>query len=317
MKRHDMARLFAARGLAQLPRVLGLTDREAASPTRGCADRTYWHYRLIDFPNARFQEAGWLFALAMRCRLEGNRFAESQALAQWARQGWSFWLDRRNGDGSVAELYPRERCFCATAFSAAAFCETVALLGGAAAWQDEIARSASTFVWLGSRSDAAPANQMAASWHALAGFACLTGDRAAAAAAAAARDRLLSLAQADGTLTEYGGFDSGYQSITLSTLCAIAALCPDDGGLADLIDRARTRLAAAIDAAGRTDPAANSRGTQYVYPRGLAATGDESLIRLAAAIARDDVVQPAWMDDRYCIAFAIDYLLAAEELQRC
>ena len=49
--------LYAERILANLPRLLGRIDREPLSPTAGCADRTYWAWKFVDFPAPRFQEA--------------------------------------------------------------------------------------------------------------------------------------------------------------------------------------------------------------------------------------------------------------------
>ena len=34
--------------LPEIPKILTLLDRTAVSPTYGCFDRTYWHYRMID-----------------------------------------------------------------------------------------------------------------------------------------------------------------------------------------------------------------------------------------------------------------------------
>src|SRR6202000_3165819 len=124
------APLFLGPALETVSRVLGLCDRHAASPTFGCGDRMHWHYRITDFANARAQEAGLLFALAYAAPLSGNRFHNQPALRDWVHGVWRFWLDRRNGDGSVIEVYPYERSNCATSFTSACFVESVLLLGG-------------------------------------------------------------------------------------------------------------------------------------------------------------------------------------------
>ena len=49
--------------LSQTPRILGLGDRNESSKTFGCFDRYYWHYKLLDISNARFQESTLLLAL--------------------------------------------------------------------------------------------------------------------------------------------------------------------------------------------------------------------------------------------------------------
>ncbi len=182
-------RAFLAEGLGTVPRVLGLGDRDPGSDTFGCFDRPYWNYRLLDVANGRCQEAGLLMALAQALPAPGNRFHAQPAMAEWARAAWRFWLARRNADGSVVEVYPNERSFCATSFSAAAFVETAMLLGGAGDWGGELAAAEITMRWLGGHSNPEVGNQMAASLLALLGYARLTGNRDAARLAARRRTR--------------------------------------------------------------------------------------------------------------------------------
>lgn len=299
-----------------VPRVAGLCDRDPSSRTYGSCDRTYWHYKLLDLSNARYQEAGQLFALAYLADVPGNLFHRVPAVAEWARAAWGFWLKRRNKDGSVVELYPNERCFCATSFSTSAFLETVSLLGGASDWQVELAAAEKTLVWLATHANNAPANQMAASTHALAAFASITGDARMRALAERRLTEFLTL-EIDGAFPEYGGFDAGYQSITLSTMRRIDVHLGGNNALRQSMRRAAARIDAAIDADGRMDSATNSRGTQYLYPSGLIGIADDVLLRLTRGLDANRVLRPAWMDDRFCIAMASDYLMAARELASC
>ena len=41
---------------AQLARVLTQMDRDPDSPTFGCFDRNYWHYKTCDFPSSILQQ---------------------------------------------------------------------------------------------------------------------------------------------------------------------------------------------------------------------------------------------------------------------
>lgn len=293
-----------------VPRLLSLCDRDTASATAGCCDRNYWHYRLLDVANARFQEAGLLFALAYLTPAPGNPFAGKAKLAEWSRLAWHFWLKRRNGDGSVSEVYPNERSFCATSFTAAGLVETARLLGGDGGWSHELAAARSTMNWLDANANPEVGNQMAASWLAMAGHARLTGDAQVAEMAARRRRLVLDSQWPDGTLPEYGGLDAGYQTITLSTLASILAITPEDGELREAIRRGIGAIGPRIAEDGAMDPSANSRSTQYIYPHALAATGSDLLNRVLAGIDARTVLRPTWMDDRYCHALAADYLLA-------
>ena len=55
----------------------GPTRREPRSPTAGCCDRTYWAWKFVDFPGARFQEA--LCVLSFPPPPAGQRDFEARA----------------------------------------------------------------------------------------------------------------------------------------------------------------------------------------------------------------------------------------------
>ena len=56
--------LFAREAIAQIPKILTLLDRNVHSPTYGCFDRNFWHYKIIDFPSGMAQEFVLPLALA-------------------------------------------------------------------------------------------------------------------------------------------------------------------------------------------------------------------------------------------------------------
>ena len=302
------------KALATVPRVLGFCDRDAESKTFGCCDRSFWHYKLTDLPNARFQEAGWLFALAYAGNFPGNSFYQQKRVREWACGAWRFWIGRRHIDGSVDEVYPFERSFCATAFTTASFLASVRILGGAAEWGAELAELRPTLVWLADHSNAAVANQMAASLAALCLYAALAKDSGIQDAACQRRDEILSLAHGNGDFLEYGGLDYGYLSITLSMLI-LAGEALEDRNILDVVGQGARRLDGALDEFGRYDPAQNSRNTQFLYPQSLAASRSPALARVEMGAARNLLLNPTWMDDRYSIAMAIDYFLTVQALQ--
>lgn len=49
--------IFKDKAYKHTKRIIGFIDKESESPTFGCADRAYWHYKTIDYFNARYQEA--------------------------------------------------------------------------------------------------------------------------------------------------------------------------------------------------------------------------------------------------------------------
>ena len=301
---------FLDHGLGTVPRALGFCDRDTGSKTFGCCDRAYWHYHLADFPNARFQEAGWLFALAYSTQFEGNIYHSRKRLAEWVRGIWSYWLASRNNDGSTNELYPGERCFCSTAFSAAAFVESQLLLRGEGNGDEVLAAAAKTMEWLvANRNDEIP-NQMASSYVALLGFALLTGKAEHRQWADRRRTELLGLADADGIFPEYGGFDSGYQSITMSALRRALIIGGEDDGIDSLLRCGEESFAGRVDREGGFDPSQNSRGPQYLFPSAFVPGNGPMKEIVEAQISQGRFLLPSAMDDRYCLHLAIDFLCA-------
>lgn len=300
------------KALETVHRVLGFCDRQEGSLTAGCCDRMYWHYRLTDFANARYQEAGLLFAIAYNNNLPGNIFYNKSIMKQWVREVWNFWLSDRNKDGSTHEAYPFERSFCSTAFSSAAFVETISLLRDAEEWKDELKLCEPTMKWLAKNSNKELANQMAASLLALTGYSILTGDSGFAKLAKKRRDDVLSL-EDNGVFQEYGGLDIGYQSITMSALARTMVLS-GDVSLEPILRRSEKLLSSMVRPDGRVDSSKNSRNTQFLYPYSFAVLRSGLLNCLEKGLEEGVTLNPTWMDDRYCIALAIDYFMAALEV---
>lgn len=305
--------VFSHLALLQAPRILGLCDRESLSKTFGCCDRNYWHYRLLDLPNARLQEVCWYLALLYKHSFGGSRYHQNPTLITWIQGMIRFWLKHRNADGSVNEVYPFERSFCATSFSALSVTESLLLLDGQlTADRDALIK---TGKWLAANNNPTVFNQEAASLVALHNLARLTGDKTFLCAAAKRKDSILHAQHPKGYFPEYGGMDIGYLSISLGLL----ALYVEKTGDADI--RAACQKAVAfmeplIGEDGRYDATQTSRRTQYLYPSGLALFAPHLLARLQNGLERDVAISPQWMDDRYCIALATDYLLTARFLEQ-
>jgi len=252
-------------------------------------------------------------ALAASANVNNNPYFGQQALSDWARAAWQHWLSRRNCDGSVAEAYPGERSYCATAFGAAAFMETVRLLGGSDAWSEELDQAHMTLNWLAANEAHETANQAAASLWALAGYACLSDREEARSWAKQRREGILSMADPGGVLLEYGGFDAGYQSISMAAITRAVWWLKKDDELEALLRQGEALLGQHMENNGDSDPQKNSRNTQYIYPSALAVLASPLIARLEIGLAGHSLLRPSWMDDRYCTAFAIDYFFAGLE----
>ncbi|HVG20712.1 MAG TPA: hypothetical protein VNI02_16805, partial [Blastocatellia bacterium] len=121
--------LFAREALAQVPKILTLLDRNPHSPTYGCFDRNFWHYKMIDFPSGMAQEFVWPLALAYAADAPGNPYYRQPCIKEWVEAGIRYAASSAHGDGSCDDYFPYERAAGAAAFSLLACVESYDLLG--------------------------------------------------------------------------------------------------------------------------------------------------------------------------------------------
>lgn len=299
------AQTIGMEAIWQVPRVLGMVDRDRESPTYGCADRYFWHYKLHDFPNARFQEVSEVLALAFSYKHPLNPYYMQERIREWAVASARYWEKIRRGDGSFDEAYPFERSLCATAFSTMHVTHALILLS-----VHPSADPAVTGRWLARHDTSDTANQSAASAAALANLAVLAGTDAFHLAAGRRVSRLRDEYQRIGHFNEYGGSDLGYASITLSALASYAGHARDAETKAWVKSGAEW-LASHLGEDGSFDYAGQSRSTRFFYPYSLAWSDHPCLEKIACGLADGKILNPAWMDDRYMVPFTADYLRCA------
>jgi hypothetical protein len=70
--------------LGQVPRLLAQLDRNPISPTYGCFDWIFWHDRVSGFPNGHAQEGMLVLTYLFDLNDEGNPYAGSVAMRDWA-----------------------------------------------------------------------------------------------------------------------------------------------------------------------------------------------------------------------------------------
>lgn len=301
----DALETLGLEAVRQVPRAMGLVDRDAPSPTAGCADRYYWHYKLHDAANARAQEACELLALAFLYRHPSNVFFGSDRVRGWAMSAVRFWENLRRGDGSFDEVYPFERSFCATAFSTLHASETLLRLG-----EKPLTDLAPVAHWLIKHDAPDVANQQAAAAAALANLGALLGVDAFGHAAKSRAAALRADFERRGYFNEYGGADTGYASITLSAL-AIYADRARDAETAEWVRKLAGEIGNRLDEFGRYPYGSQSRSTRFFYPYALAWAKNNHIGKIVRGVAEEKILKPSWMDDRYAVPFAADYLRAA------
>ncbi len=308
MTKNVLARL----ALAEIPKLLTLLDRNPHSPTHGCFDRNYWHYKIIDFPSGMAQEFVWPLALVHTLDLPDNPYHRSPALRQWVEAGLRFGARSSHADGSCDDYFPYERATGAAAFSLLAGIESYRLLD----LDDDpllrfFERRAS---WLADHRESGQLSN-----HEALVVACLVrlsdlldtrdwdgriNDRLA---------RLLSWQVDEGWFPEYDGCDPGYLTLTISLLAMLDTVRPALGLRAPL-ERALAFIGEFVHPDGSFGGEYGSRSTYNFFPHGFELAGrwmPEALaINDRVLAGMDGNRAPCYADDHILGHHAVNYLLA-------
>jgi len=293
-----MKGVYLERVLEQIPRLLTQMDRREDSPTYGCFDRNFWHYRVTDFPCARHQEAAYTLALLYSLKA-AKPYYNNARIRGWAEAGLRFWSRMQNSDGSFNEWYPLEHSFPATAFSTVSALEAGRLLSGSIGIGGAVK---SACEWLIRHDEPLVANQDAAAILALRLAGYDVSDRLRS---------LLSRQTTEGWFSEYGGFDVGYSYVLLDCLARYWQIT----GEADVLDSVRRLLSFLsyfVHPDGTVGGCYTSRNTAYMIPSGLEMIS--GMLPLARSVADEGLrnlrASAIPWDDRY-LCYQLHYHLVA------
>jgi hypothetical protein len=258
---------YALEAVPLIERMLQLLDRDPTSPTYGCFDRGYWHYRVLDFPSGMIQECVLPLALAYLHPFPGNRLQGEPRLVEWVRAGIDF--ARRSGhrDGSCDDYYPFERALGAATFSLAAMARSARILGirDGTLLRFLVRRAR----WIASHGESGVlSNHHAIAALALAETGRLAGDPELLAAAARKAAEVRRHQHEEGWHLEYEGFDPGYETITVDYLARYWKLTGDDSVLPGL-ERAVGLLETVQHPDGTFGGEYGARNTHHVHPHGF------------------------------------------------
>jgi hypothetical protein len=262
--------MYAATILGQAPRVLGLMDRERLSPTAGCCDRTFWAWKFVDFPRARFQEALCVLSFLYSTPLEQSRYAGHPRVLEWIGHGLRFWSSIQHADGSFDEAYPFERSLAATAFTSFYVAEALEFVGEhlpaiTAAQTRETLRRAARWLVANDETHGVLSNHLAAAAAALCHAQRVTGETVFEQRSRYFLQKIFDHQPREGWYEEYGGADPGYQTHGSFYLARYWQLTRDDA-LAESLRRAMTFQAHFVHVDGSLGGEYASRNTQTYYP---------------------------------------------------
>lgn len=303
-----------------LPQLLALLDVDPTSTTLGQGDRYHWAWGLIDFPNGTFQGAA--HGLARLWKNDLWPYSTSQnAFLQRIDAIFSATAKMTRKDGSLEEAFPNEGSFCVTALVAYDLLCALDLL-------DDINDKEISFRWQSvisplieylkqnNETHALISNHLATAVAALSRWYDLTGDESAEVRAKAILDDILKHQSNEGWFEEYGGADSGYQSLCTYYLADVHIRRPD-WRLLEPLRKSVQFLWLFAHPDGSFGGLYGSRCTRFYYPAGFEALAEDIPEARALAnymrqsISRKRVVTLITMDPPNLIPMFNSYCWAA------
>jgi len=291
-----------------------MIDRNQYSHTYGSFDRSYWHYRTMDFPCGMYQEFCLPLALAYAHPFPDNKFYQVERMRELAMAGVQYGRISAHPDGTCDDYFPYERALGALVFSLNAMTETCLVL-------DE--RPPEVLEFFTRRADylrkhnetGQLTNHQALAALALYNTYLVTGEERFRAASAdfvqICRDWFHPQ---EGWFQEYEGADPGYQSCTVAFLAKLYQKSGDDK-LIELLNPAVDFCWHFMHPDGSYAGEYGSRNTYHFYPHGFevmaprnpraAYVADMFLTRALPEGARyfND-------DDRMCAHYLYDWMQA-------
>jgi len=306
-----------------IPRLLSLLDRNPNSPTYGCFDRNYWHYKTqTDFPAATYQHGVLILALCYNNRFAGNIYYRNPDLLRYIKAGMAFWSKIQNRDGSFNEWYPNEHSYVATAVTTYAISEAWLIL------KDEIGNNNPGFTeisgsigraacWLSKNKDEIALNHVAAAVMALHNAYEVCGNARFKEAAQFNIEAMQRYQHGEGWFAEYGGADIGYLSVSIDFLAKYYQKAKD-AKAAKLLEKALDFMVYFLHPDGSSGGEYASRNTKYMFLHGLKIASSEyaSARWILEKLSDNAGANPLLMvfeasDDRYFTFFFLGNLLQA------
>jgi hypothetical protein len=291
--------------LHSIPRLLTNLDRDPDSPTYGCFDRNYWHYKICDYSSAILQQSVLTLALVYSHNFEGNDYYNNDLIREYAIAGIEFWRKIQYRDGSFDEYWKREHSLPSTAFSLYAVCEASDLLAYCPGHlRDCIGRSVQ---FLEKNKESGALNQEMVSIAALRYAARILGNEAIAQVSRTRFRFLLARQNSEGWFPEYGGLDISYLTVTLDYLIRYYELDNDPYALI-AAKKIPELLKFFVHPDGSTGGEYGSRNSEYFLPYGFEYLKGEcdsahSIVsRLTGYINQPMYLNTVW-DERYLIHY--------------
>jgi hypothetical protein len=305
--------LYAAVAMAKMPHILTLVDSNLLSPTYGCFDRSFWHYKTSPFPSGMYQECVLVLALSYCHAMPlGERYYRNPRIRDLAIAGIHYAARSSHRDGSCDDYFPYERALGAAAFSLYGCTESYLLLELDDQSMVDFFRKRAR--WLMSYEESGRlSNHQALAALALYNTFLITSDERFLMGARKRLEVLLSWQHQEGWFQEYDGCDPGYLTATIDFLAKYYFKSRDDSVIGPL-KRAVSFASHFMHPDGSYGGQYGSRDTQIFFPHGFELMGRifPEALHIAdlylSSIRRDTCVHLE--DDRLCAHLTYDHMQA-------
>jgi len=268
-KREEMQAVLGRQLLQAVPRLLTQLDRDPDSPTFGCFDRDFWHYKIRDFASIVLQQGVLILDTLYHFPFPGNFLYRQPTVLSWIDGSLAFWAGAQLSSGAFNEYYPHEEGFPPTAFSLFAVTMTLRRRGRQPDSMPLTKAIQKAADWLLTLQEKQALNQEAVALTALSLAAELPGVSVDRTGLAKRLDEFFSAQSREGWFPEYGGADSGYLSVLLDAMAVYLELTGDPRAAAAM-ENGLQFIGSLVSVAGTTPVMTNSRNTDYIVPFGIA-----------------------------------------------
>ena len=252
----------------RINQILTLVDRDHTSPTYGCFDRSYWQYKIKDFPSAMSQESIYPLALAHSSGISNENNYNSIALHHLIVAAISLSFKYQHYNGSVDDYFPYEQASGASAFSIFGILRTINILGICTKrWDLYILRR---LLWLATHQESG----ILSNHEALISLCLFETSKQHNYSylkkyAHLRLERLLSWRNREGWFQEYGGLDIGYETLTFACLYDIHKECKPNKNLIQVLNKSFNLILDCQEPDGCLGGELYSRGTWNFFGHGL------------------------------------------------
>ncbi|MEQ8820374.1 MAG: hypothetical protein RLY93_09015 [Sumerlaeia bacterium] len=258
---------YAWEAVRALPRLILMVDKNPLSRTYGCFDRSFWHYRTMDFPCGMHQEFVLPLALAYKLDMPGNVYYGQERLRELAEAGIDYARKSAYPNGSCDDYFPYERALGALTFSLYAMAEAAIELGLNDDRHLEFLSRRGRWL-LGHNETGQLANHQAFAALALYNVYILTGDQDFREGSDSFKDLALSWQKDEGWFQEYEGADPGYHTCSISFFAKLWQKSRDEA-LLEPLERAIKFAHNFMHPDGSYGGEYGSRNTYHFYPHGF------------------------------------------------